>query len=141
LTVGIQLRGQEDEAFLIASIRDDDIDVDESFGATLRVQLSVHNGQIQLSKFSGFKAGVQRLFNDGVPRNGSFSGSVENLNEALSTATYTGDENWHGTDTLLVVVSDFGRTGASDGDDNPEYSVTKSVSIVISAMNDQPKLV
>jgi hypothetical protein len=60
LTVGIQLRGQEDEAFSIASIRDDDIDVGESFGATLRVQLSVHNGQIQLSKFSGFKAGVQK---------------------------------------------------------------------------------
>jgi hypothetical protein len=66
---------------------------------------------------------------------------VENLNEALSTVTYTGDANWHGTDTLLVVVSDFGRTGASDGDDNPEYSVTKIVSIVISAMNDQPKIV
>jgi hypothetical protein len=66
---------------------------------------------------------------------------VENLNEALSTATYTGDENWHGTDTLLVVVSDFGRTGVSDGDDSPEYSMTKSVSIVISAMNDQPKFV
>jgi hypothetical protein len=40
-----------------------------------------------------------------------------------------------------VVVSDFGRTGVSDGDDSPEYSMTKSVSIVISAMNDQPKFV
>ena len=59
---------------------------------------------------------------------------MENLNEALSTATYTGDENWHGTDTLPI-------SGVSDGDDSPEYSMTKSVSIVISAMNDQPKFV
>jgi hypothetical protein len=58
LTVGIQLRGKEDEAFSIASIRVENVDVGESFGATLWVQLCVRNGQIQLSKFSGFEAGV-----------------------------------------------------------------------------------
>ncbi len=47
----IQLRGQEDEEFSIASLRVEDVDAGESFGATLRVQLSVRNGQIQLSKF------------------------------------------------------------------------------------------
>jgi hypothetical protein len=103
----IQLRGQEDEAFSIASLRVEDVDVGESFGATLRVQLRVCNGQIQLSKFLGLKLASKDYLTMAFPEM-EVPGSVETLNEALSTLIYTDDTNWHGTDTLLVVVSYFG---------------------------------
>ena len=92
--------------------------------ASLTVTVTVTNGVVGLSQTNGL------TFTTGSGTNGTqtFSGTLADLNAALTNLYYLGAANYHGSDTLVVV--------ADDG----LLQTTNTVGLTVTAVNDAPTL-
>jgi VCBS repeat-containing protein len=83
------------------------LDVDAGDG-TIAVSLTVEHGALTLSQTAGLQftsgngAGDPQLV---------FTGTLANANGALNGLVYTPEFNYHGTETIQLVVNDQGNTG------------------------------
>src|SRR5690606_24151609 len=100
--------------------------------ANLSVALSVENGILTLSQTNGLS------FNAGSNGSASMtiSGNLTNVNNALGTLKYQGNDGFSGTETLSITASDNGATGEVGG----EQTDTASVTITVNPLNDPPVL-
>ncbi|WP_254565051.1 hypothetical protein [Oscillatoria sp. HE19RPO] len=74
----------------------------------LQVNLSAHNGFLTLNNFLN----LTFVNGDGSDdRAMSFSGTLAEINSALSTLNYQSSANYSGTDTINITVNDLGNTG------------------------------
>ena len=86
-----------------------DTDAAEAMGGTVRVSLSVVNGDVTLSSTDGLQLLVGTEARD---RAVVWESPVEDASAALKDLTYTPDTGFSGSDTLTAVVSDTGNTGS-----------------------------
>ena len=61
------------------------------------------------------------------------TGAANALNAALDGLIYTPDDNYNGTDTLIVTVDDLGGSGTAG-----EQTTSANLSLNITAVNDPP---
>lgn len=120
----------EDTDLPIAGISIADVDVGPS---NMLVTLSVTDGTITLNTIPvllSFSVG------DGTAdANMTFTGTLADINTALSSLEYRGNPHYNGADTLSLFVDDLGNTGTP-----PPGSLTdsESIPITVNAVNDQP---
>jgi choice-of-anchor C domain-containing protein len=95
-------------------------------GAT--VTLSVLHGTLTL----GSVAGLTALSGDGTGTV-TLTGTLGDINAALSGLTYQGNPNFNGADTLKVETSDNGNSGTGG-----TLTDTDTVAITVTAVNDAP---
>jgi len=100
-------------------------DVDAGDGA-IAVSLTVEHGNLTLSQTTG----LQFTSGDGeADAQLVFTGSLSNVNGALSGLVYTPDSNYHGADTVQLLVDDQGNTGVGG-------AKTSSATLAITVQND-----
>ncbi|MBI5164587.1 MAG: DUF4347 domain-containing protein, partial [Magnetospirillum sp.] len=123
-------------SFTNSAISFTDADV---FAGTETVTLSVGHGTLTLAGTTGltFTAG------DGTTdATMTFTGTMNAINTAVRTVTYTPTANWFGTgtngntDTLTLSIDDRGNTGPNGAAD-PKIG-TGTVAITVTAVNDAP---
>lgn len=98
--------------------------------ADVEVTLTVTNGTLTLAGTNGL------TFSNGdgnADSSVTFSGTLANINAALSTLTYISAANYNGTATLSITTSDLGNTGTGG-----VLTATDSVTIIVNALNDAP---
>ncbi len=108
LTVPDSQTVPEDTDIAIAGIALADLDLDVDSG-DLEVTVSASNGVLSLSQTEGltFSTG------DGTADASLvFTGTLSDINNALSQLTYRGNSNFNGDDNISIKVSDLGNTGA-----------------------------
>jgi hypothetical protein len=89
------------------------------------VTLSVSGGTLAL----GSTAGLASFTNNAGSI--ALTGTVANVNAAMDGLTYTGNLNFHGSDTLIVSTNDNGNTGVGGVKID-----TDNVSVTVTAVND-----
>ncbi|MBF0272768.1 MAG: tandem-95 repeat protein [Magnetococcales bacterium] len=122
------LSATEDTALVISGLSVSDVDAGTG---TLQATLGVTNGTLTLASGSGV------TLTSGADASASMviTGTLTQLNAALSGMTYQGTLNYNGTETLTLTVSDQGNTGP-DG----AQSATASIGFTVAAVNDAPVL-
>ena len=123
-TVPGPVTGNEDTPIAIAGLGI--ADVDGSFATT---QLTVINGTLNVSLAGG--ATISAGSNGGSTL--TLSGTQVQINAALATVSYQGNLNFNGVDSLQIVTSDLGNSGAGG-----ILTDTDSVAISVSSVNDAP---
>ncbi|WP_269077634.1 VCBS domain-containing protein [Aeromonas molluscorum] len=113
-------------------------DIDAGSG-DLTLTLTVGHGVLSLGSTTGL---------DVVSNNGGgqlvLTGSLADLNAALLTLNYRGNQDYNGSDTLSVLINDNGQFGDSlDGDGIPgnaedALTATTNILITINPVNDAP---
>ncbi len=127
LTLPGDLSVAEDTDLAITGLSVADVD---SGSGELQVTLSVAHGQLML----GTTTGLTFTTGDGAgDPTLVFTGSLSDLNAALSSLTYRPDLDYHGSDAIAVVVDDLGNTGAGG-----PLSDCGSVDLTITPVNDAP---
>ena len=114
----------EDVSLVFTNISISDVD---ACGSDLQLSLSVSHGSILLGNITGLTF---------VSSNSSaqvITANLSNLNAALSNLQYRGEADYHGADTLAILVNDLGHTGAG-----ATNSTTWSVALTIDPINDAP---
>jgi uncharacterized delta-60 repeat protein len=100
----------EDSSLAITGISVWDVDVNQTSppGNVLAVSLAVDHGTLMLSGTSGltFIAGANGTGNM------TFVGTLADINNALSTLTFTPNPNYFGTDSVKLSVNDMGNFGS-----------------------------
>jgi hypothetical protein len=116
----------EDAALNIAGLSINDVDVD---GAGLTTQLTVANGTVNVSLAGG------AAISAGANGSNTFtlSGTQAQINAALATVGYQGNLNFNGADSLQIVTSDLGNSGAGG-----QRTDTDTVAITVNPVNDAP---
>jgi VCBS repeat-containing protein len=108
------------------------ISVSDVEATTLKVTVSANNGALSLSGITGLTFISGDGTNDATM---TFSGATSNVNAALNALIYRGNSNYNGTDTLSVLTSDEGATGAGG-----TLTDSDTVAITVNAINDAPTL-
>ncbi|XHX80206.1 MAG: cadherin-like domain-containing protein [Stenomitos frigidus ULC029] len=116
----------EDTTLAIAGISLQDVD---SASSPLVVTLSVANGTLQLGNTAGL------TITAGSNNSGSvaFSGTLSDINAALSGLSYRGNLNFNGSDTLTLTANDQGNTGSG-----PIGIENRTLTVTVTAVNDAP---
>jgi hypothetical protein len=100
----------------------------------LLVTLAVNQGTLRINNTAvTFTAGT----NNTAAATLTFSGTLNNLNAALQTLTYTPPANFQGTATLTVTTNDQGGT-SPDGTRNDPRTATTTVGINVTTANLPP---
>ncbi|BDA75224.1 hypothetical protein CAL7716_093900 [Calothrix sp. PCC 7716] len=111
------------------SISINDVDANEGTGET-EVKLSVTKGVLTLQDTTGL------TFKEGNGKGNtvlSFTGNLIDINKALASLTYRGNDNYHGQDTLIITTNDKGNSG-----DGGILTDTDNIDITVTAVNDAP---
>ncbi len=104
-------------------------DADAGSGS-VQVTIGVAHGSLSLAGV----AGLSFTTGDGTSDASMvFTGTVANINTALTTLTYLPASNYQGTDTLSITTNDQGNTGIGGA-----HSDTDTVAISIAPVNDAP---
>lgn len=135
--------GDEDTDITITgiSIADPDALTPGTSGAqVLTTTLSVNNGTLTVT------AGTGSATVSGSGASVTIEGSVDEINAALATLTYTGVANFNGDDTLTILTSDNGNFGDHPDSGNgtpgePDDALTDrdTLAIEVIAVNDKPE--
>ena len=118
----------EDADLAISGVSITDSDADTGL---LQIALTVSNGQLSLSSGGGATVTDSTDGSGGV----SATGTLAQINDALSGLTYRGETNFFGQDSLSITVNDQGNSGIGDS-----QSDSKSISIEVTAINDVPTI-
>jgi Ca2+-binding RTX toxin-like protein len=121
----------EDGSFTLSTGNGNAISVADVDATTLTVTLTVANGTLTLASTAGLSFGA----GDGTADlTMTFSGTAAAINAALGSGlTYNPTANYNGPDSIQVVTSDNGQTGAGG-----TQSDTDSVAITVNPVNDEP---
>ncbi|HEY9629714.1 MAG TPA: DUF4347 domain-containing protein [Coleofasciculaceae cyanobacterium] len=98
----------------------------------VKVTLTATHGVLTLSSTSGL------IFSQGDGLSDAallFTGSIVNINNALSGMLFSPDANFNGSATVQVNINDLGNTGGGG-----EKTDTKTIGITVNAINDAPKI-
>ena len=139
--------GDEDTAIAITgiSIADPDAVTPGQYDAEpITTTLSVDHGKLSVKEDYDSMTTVE---NDG--RKLKLTGSVDEINAALATLHYKGDENFNGDDTLTIVTSDNGNFGdhPDNGNGIPGEKIDDALiardtlAIEVIAVNDKPEAI
>jgi VCBS repeat-containing protein len=121
----------EDTALVFSTANNNAIsisDVDAGSGL-MKVTLSVVNGTLTFSDTSG----LTFISGGNGTKTMTFTGSVNDINNALNGLTYQGKLNYAGSDTLTIITNDQGNTGIGGAKTD-----TDKVAITVTAVNDAP---
>lgn len=123
---------QEESVIVINGFSVSDIDIDETINAKFLVKLQVSHGILHLNQVKGL------TFSEGLV-NGTpsitFRGTKDDVNNAISSISYTSDLNYNGEDALVISVDDQGNSGLGG-----KKETSDSVSIMVEPTNDAPIL-
>ncbi|WP_376695099.1 cadherin domain-containing protein [Wenzhouxiangella sp. EGI_FJ10305] len=135
---GGTLRPDEDVAFDLSGANEIQIADVDAGGATVEVSVSANNGTLTLGSTTGL------AFDSGGNGASAFtvSGTVTDLNNALSTLAYLGDPDYFGTDTISATVNDRGNTGTDPGltGDASSEADSTTVSLDVQSVPDAPTI-
>ncbi len=124
LTLPAPITTDEDTAkTLSASVADLDAD-----GADVKVDLGASKGTLTLSPSTGLTSSTGS--GTGAV---SLTGSVSEVNTALTELTYTPGANVNGSDSITVGVSDLGHTGSGGA-----KTANGAIGVTVTAVNDAP---
>ncbi len=129
LTLPADQSVNEDTSLAISGISVADVDAN---GGDVEVTLSVGSGTLTLADTTGLTFSTGTGAGDASV---TFTGTVADINAALTTLSYQGNLNFNGTDTLSVTVNDQANTGSGGA-----LTDTGSFDIAVQAVNDQPHL-
>jgi hypothetical protein len=106
-------------------------DVDAG-ASPVQLTLSVSSGTLTLSGTTGLTFTTGTGTGDATM---TFSGTLANVNAALNGLVYRGALNFNGADSLSLLVSDLGNTGAGG-----PLTASQTVGLTVTAVNDAPTL-
>ena len=138
-TAPASVTASEDVAFSFTGANTISIsDIDAGSGDET-VTLTVTDGKLHL----GTTAGLSSFSNDAASI--ALTGTVSNVNSALASLSYLGNQDFNGPDSLSIVTSDGGNTGADPSTVGQPATGTASdeqasstVGITVDAVNDAP---
>lgn len=108
-------------------------DIDAGANGLETVTLSVAKGTLSLGSIAGLT---------GVTGNGSgtvtFTGTIAQVNAAMSGLAYQGNANFNGSDLLTIKVTDNGKDNGNATTNGVLSSTVSSVAIAVSPVNDAP---
>lgn len=96
----------------------------------IQITLSVTNGNLTLGTRTGLTFGTGDGLSDTTM---TFRGSLANVNTALGTVVYRGNQDYNGPDTITITPNDLGHTGSAG-----PAPVAANIAITVSAENDGP---
>jgi|GEM_PF-3236898 len=106
------------------------VSISDADAGTVRVTLSAGHGVMTLI----FKAGLTFADGDGsADASMTFTGTVTDVNAALSSLVYRGNANYNGADAVSIQVNDLGNSGSG----GPK-TATGSIAVTVRAVNDLP---
>lgn len=116
----------EDTTLTVSGISASDVDIGTS---PAQVTLSASNGVVALSSTTGlsFTSGAN------ATSNMVFTGTLTNVNTALTNLSYRGNTNFNGADTISLTINDQGGNGSGG-----VKSDTKTIGVTVNAVNDAP---
>ncbi|HYE36515.1 DUF4347 domain-containing protein [Methylocaldum sp.] len=117
----------EDTNLTIAGVSISDMDAGSG---TVRVTMSAGHGVITLASASGLTFATGDGTADATM---IFTGTLTDINAALSTLVYRGNTNYNGSDTLSIQVTDQGNSGSG----GPKTD-SGSIALTVQAVNDLP---
>jgi hypothetical protein len=130
------LRGVENDGLKLHGIgfHVDDVDLDETFGSMLEVNITARYGSLNLVSDAVAVPSGLSIVSNFEQSLGLLAASLDVLNEALDggVVLLTPPTGWSGTDELQFVVSDLG----SSGEGGPLISTTLDVSVVFDSVED-----
>jgi VCBS repeat-containing protein len=106
-------------------------DVDAGSGS-IRVTLSATNGAVTLSSTAGLVFQTGDGVNDATL---AFTGTLADVNAALSALRFVGSANYHGLASLQLVSDDLGSSGSGGA-----LTATSNIAITVTPINDAPEL-
>ncbi|MDP1615622.1 MAG: Ig-like domain-containing protein, partial [Methylococcales bacterium] len=115
----------EDTNLGITGINVSDVDVDDTPGGTLKVDLSVGHGTLSIT------ASGNATISGNATNALQIIGNAVDVNATLGSLVYQGNLDFNGTDTLTAKVDDQGNTGSGGA-----LTDTKTVTINVAAVND-----
>ncbi|MGE3271101.1 MAG: hypothetical protein AB7P40_20280, partial [Chloroflexota bacterium] len=104
---------------------------DPDVGLTqIKITLTVTSGTVTM----GTRTGLTFSTGDGIAdASTAFTGSLTNVNAALASLSYRGNQDFDATDTLTVLADDLGNTGSG----GPK-TANGSITINVAGQNDGP---
>jgi len=124
LTAPASLSTAEDTPFTVTGVSLADVDASQ-----LEINLAVTHGVLTLADLTDVSLTAGALDSPSL----TLTGPISALNASLTGLQYTPDENFNGSDSLSLLVSDLGNSG-TDGVKTDSASVT----LEVSAVNDAP---
>ncbi|GGP18860.1 VCBS domain-containing protein [Silvimonas iriomotensis] len=126
--------GLEDIPFAISGVSISDVDAGNG---TMTVTLGVLHGKLNLTPTTGV------IITGQGTGNVVLSGNITNINTALATLTYLGNQDYNGTDTLTILTNDNGNFGDHNGNGIPgeagdALTAQNTLQINITPVNDAP---
>ena len=134
VTVSAPYSTAEDTGINITGVSVSDVDVDGTLAPnnTIKITLNAAHGAVSLN-------GTTNLaFSQGdgtADATMTFTGTLVDVNTALSSLAYTPNLNYNGADAVTVTANDLFHTGVGGGTD-----VANSVGVTVSAVDDAPTL-
>ncbi|MBN2578729.1 MAG: tandem-95 repeat protein [Pirellulales bacterium] len=131
-TLPVSVTGNEDTDIPILNVRADDVDVDEGTGY-VEVEVWADHGVLTLGQTAGLTFSIGDGTSDRMMR---FTGLLyaDDVNDALATLVYRGDQDYNGSDVIHLQVNDLGNTGAG----GPLWA-EGAIPVMVNAVNDAPE--
>jgi Bacterial Ig domain/Bacterial cadherin-like domain len=126
----------EGAPLLLTAVSLQDVDADESGDAVLELSLTVSKGELAFGSTAGLYVLTATADQQQQQSQQKLAarGSLVQLNAALAAIVYTSTQrDWHGADTLTVIVNDLGNSGEGGA-----QQATATVTITVTAVNDAP---
>jgi len=98
------------------------------------ITISVKHGTLSLALIPGAQSSAYTLSDD--ERTATFSGDIDFCRALLATLKYTGDEYWHGMDTLTITIQDGVN---ADGYNSGERAVVAIQEITVLSVPNRPE--
>jgi VCBS repeat-containing protein len=132
------LQPTEDVAFDLTGANEIQVaDIDAGI-SDVELSLTANNGTLTLGATSNL------AFESGSNGTEAFtvSGTIGEINNALTTLTYQGNPDYNGTETIEVVINDRGNTGADPGisGDGSSEEATASIDVDVQPVPDDPTI-
>lgn len=124
------LLAREDTPIVVADVRVEDPDCDETPRGMLEVQIAAQHGNVQ---FVGPMAGLYLM--EALPGQLKIRGKTTPVNVALAGLTYQGAPEFSGHDTVVIGINDLGNTGVGG-----PLQANTSISVSVEPVNDPPEL-
>ncbi|TAN58804.1 MAG: hypothetical protein EPN20_15950, partial [Magnetospirillum sp.] len=105
-------------------------DVDAGSTDTLQVTLSAGHGTLTMGTLTGLSFSVGDGTSDAAM---IFTGTKAEINTALASLSYQGNQDYFGSDEVQATVSDLGHTGSGG-----TLTATKTASVTVTSVNDAP---
>ena len=135
-SVPTAINGNEEETIVVTAttpIQISDPDLADTVGGLFKITVSTGSGTLALGGTAADQAALTNVST--TARSIVFEGTEAQVEAVLNGMTYTGDDDFNGSDLITLIVNDQGNTGAGPVGG---LNAVSTINVTINAVNDAP---